>query len=80
MLSQLRLIEVLDADLRLCDEANPADEPGQLQKMFVHDTLLKHREWASEAGDDQTVLEQIVRSLERNMLLSFQRWREESTV
>jgi len=80
MLGQLHLIEVIDAALRLCDVANPADETGQLQKMFVHDTLLGHREWAFEAGDDQTVLEQIVGSLERSMLLPFQRWREESTV
>ena len=59
---------------------DPADEPGQPQKMFMHDTLLKHRDWASEAGEDQAVLEQIVGSLERNMLLPFHRWRERSTV
>lgn len=42
-------------------------------------TLIRHREMAREAGDDEGELEHVVRSLENNHVLGFQRWRELST-
>jgi hypothetical protein len=48
--------------------------------MLEHTALIRHLQWAREAGDDQAVLEQIVQSLEKNMVVRYQRWREDSTV
>jgi hypothetical protein len=80
MLNQQKLLQLIDADLQACDRANPVDEPGRRQRMLEHTTLIRHLQWAREAGDDQAVLEQIVQSLEKNMAVRYQRWREDSTV
>jgi hypothetical protein len=37
-------------------------------------------EWAKTANDDQATLEEIVRSLEKNMVVHYQEWRERATV
>jgi len=42
--------------------------------------LTRHLEWAKSVGDDQAALEQIVQSLEKNMVVRYQRWRELSPV
>ena len=43
-------------------------------------TLIRHMEWAENANNDQAVLEEIVRSLEKNMVVRYQEWRERATV
>jgi hypothetical protein len=42
--------------------------------------LNRHKEWTENANDDQAVLEEIVRSLEKNMVVRYQEWRERATV
>jgi hypothetical protein len=43
-------------------------------------TLTRHMEWAENANNDQAILEEIVRSLEKNMGVHYQEWRERATV
>ena len=80
MFSQQKLLQLIDDDLRACDKANPVDTPGKQQKVIEHDTLIRHLQWVRKAGDDQATLEKIVQSLEKNMVIRYQRWREDSTV
>jgi hypothetical protein len=43
-------------------------------------TLARHLQWAQSAGEDQAVLERVVQSLEKNMVVRYQDWRGFSTV
>jgi hypothetical protein len=53
--------------------------PADRQIMEIA-TLTRHMEWAENANGDQAVLEEIVRSLEKNMVVHYQEWRERATV
>jgi hypothetical protein len=82
MFSQEKLLKVIDADMRACRDATPipTDAPGKERQSLELATLARHLERAKSVGDDQAALEQIVQSLEKNMVVRYQRWRELSTV
>lgn len=81
MLSQAKLLKAIDADMRVCRDANPTDSPGKERRILELGTLTNHLEWAKRAGDDQAELERVVRSLETNNVVhGYQRWRELATV
>jgi len=77
MLSQENLLKVIDADMRACAQAKPlaGDAPGKERQILEMATLARHLQWTQSAGQDQAVLEQIVESLERNMVVRYQDWR-----
>jgi hypothetical protein len=83
MLSQDKLLKVIDEDLNYCrgavERLNPTDTKGRERNILEFNTLLQHFQWAERAGDDQEELEKIVRSLETNgFLRGYQDWRERS--
>ena len=83
MLSQEKLLMVIDDDLKICREAaermSPSDTPGKEQNILEFNTLMQHLKWAQRADSDQTELERVVSSLESNQVLrGYQRWRERS--
>jgi hypothetical protein len=82
MLSQEKLLKVIAEDLRVCRQATPAsaDIPGRDRQILEISILTRHMEWAKTANDDQATLEEIVRSLEKNMVVHYQEWRERATV
>jgi len=82
MFSQQKLLKVIDADMHACRCAAPAptDAPGKERQIQELAILTRHLEWAKSVGDDQAALEQIVQSLEKNMVVRYQRWRELSPV
>ena len=82
MLSQEKLLKVIAEDLRVCRGATHAstDAPGRDRQIMEIATLTRHLEWAENANNDQAVLEEIVRSLEKNMVVHYQEWRERATV
>ena len=81
MLSQEKLLQVIDEDLRVCDCTIPTDEPTRQQKLLEHATLTNHLWLARGAGDDQNELEKVVRSLEKNPVTrGYQHWRERVTI
>ena len=82
MLSQEKLLKVIAEDLRVCRGAShaPTDAPGRDRQIMEIATLTRHMEWAESAINDQAILEEIVRSLEKNMVVRYQEWRERATV
>jgi phage shock protein A len=83
MLSQQKLLKVIDDDLKVCREAaermNPSDTRAKEQNILEFNTLMNHLTWVQRAGSDQAELERVVRSLESNELMrGYQRWRERS--
>jgi hypothetical protein len=80
MFSQKRLLSLIDTDMRLCRAARPIDESGKQHQVLEMTTLTTHQQWAQRAGDDQTLLGQVVESLEKSVVVGYQRWREFSTV
>lgn len=56
------------------------DAPGRDRQIMEITTLTRHMEWAENANDDQAVLEEIVQSLEKNMVVRYQEWRKCATV
>jgi hypothetical protein len=82
MLSQQKLLKAIDADMRACRDATlaPTDTPGKDRQILELATLTSHLQWAQTAGDDQSVLEQIVQSLEKSVVVGYQHWRDLSTV
>lgn len=79
MLRKEMLLESIDASIRVCEQATPADEFGKLYQIFERGWLRGHRDWIGEAGEDQTALQQILDSLEKNTAaMRHQRVREES--
>ena len=81
MLDGEKLLKAIDAAIQGCRNPRhaPGDEPSADRQKVELATLVRHREMAREAGDDQSELEQVVQSLERNHVVGFQRWREMST-
>jgi hypothetical protein len=81
MLSQEKLLKVIAEDLRVCRGAThaPTDAPGRDRQIMEVATLTRHLEWAENANNDQAVLEEIVGSLEKNMVVRYQEWRERAT-
>jgi hypothetical protein len=82
MLNQEKLLKVMAEDLRVCREATHAstDALGRDRQIMEIATLTRHMEWAENANGNQGVLEEIVRSLEKNMVVHYQEWRERATV
>lgn len=79
MLRKEMLLESIDASIRVCEQATPADEFGKLYQIFERGWLRSHRDWVCEVGEDQTALQQILDSLEKNTAaMRHQRVREES--
>lgn len=79
MLHKGMLLESIDASIRVCEQATPADEFGRLYQIFERGWLRSHRDWICEAGEDQTALQHIANSLEKNIAaMHHQRVREES--
>jgi hypothetical protein len=72
----------MDADMQACAEAKPSpgDAAGNERHILEMATLARHLQWAQSAGQDQAALEQIVQSLENNMVVRYQDWRGFSTV
>jgi hypothetical protein len=81
MISQEKLLRVIDADLQQCIKIRQGDIHGASRQNIEHMTLLRHLQMAQEAGDDQAKLEAVVSSLEKNPVVGrYQRWRELSQV
>jgi hypothetical protein len=82
MLSQEKLLKALDTDIRICRNAKytPNDEHGKKRQILESATLIRHLQWAQSAGNDQTILEQIVQSLEKNAVVGYQHWRNLATI
>jgi hypothetical protein len=82
MLSQQKLLKAIDADIRVCRNATPGptDTPGKERQILELATLTSHLQWAQSAGDDQAVLEQIVQSLEKSVVVGYQHCRDLSTI
>ena len=81
MVSQEKLLRVIDADLIQCTKQRQSEIPGATQQNVEHMTLLQHLKMAREAGNDQEELEAVVASLEKNPIIGrYQHWRELSTV
>jgi hypothetical protein len=83
MLSQEKLLRVIDADLHVCRNStlDLADERGSARRKLEIITLVNHLTWTNKAGHNQTELERIVHSLEINPVLGgCQHWREKATL
>jgi hypothetical protein len=67
-------LNVIAEDLRVCRRAThaPTDTSGRDRQIMEVATLIRHQEWAENANNDQAVLEEIVRSLEKNMVVRYQ--------
>ena len=83
MLSQQKLLKVINADMKICRDAQPTDHAGRDRQMLELATLTRHLQWAINAGDDQVELEKIVSSLDdreaKTVLRGYQHWREQCT-
>jgi hypothetical protein len=81
MLNQQRLLNALEAGMRICRDATPTDESGKKRQTIELAILTSHLRWAQTVGDDLTMLEQIVQSLETNEAVrGYQHWRRLATV
>ena len=84
MLSQEKLLRVITADIKSCQDAqvahNPVDIAQREQFILEHGTLTQHLRMTRDAGDDQAELERVVQSLEKNLVVRYRNWRGESTV
>jgi hypothetical protein len=79
MFSQEKLWTLIDSELRASRNDVPADETARQRQIIVIATLARHLEWTKEAGDDQATLEEIISSLEENMIVPYRDWRGLST-
>jgi|GEM_PF-4105758 len=79
MLRKELLLESIEAKIWVCEHAKPADEFGKLHQIFERGWLRSHREWVCEVGEDQTALQQIADSLEKN-IVAMRRQRVSSAV
>ena len=82
MLSQQKLLKVIDEDLNACGGAvatlHPTDADAKDRKNLEFTALSWHLRWARNAGD-QAALERVVASSEKNdFLRGYQNWRERS--
>ena len=75
-----KLLAALNDDLQACRESTQLNASDENQRNAVEfSALTTHLMWAESVGNDQTVLERIVHSLEANpFLLRYQRWRSRS--
>ena len=83
MLSQTNLLNAIEDDLKVCRNAEHAsdDIQGKDRQKLEIATLTRHVQMTHEAGDDQTELEKVVRSLEKSLVVGrYQRWRDRATV
>jgi hypothetical protein len=82
MLSQEKLLKAIEADMGACRAAThaPDDRVGRDRQLLELATLTRHQQMAFDAGSDQAELERVVQSLETNMVVRYQQWRELSTV
>lgn len=80
MFSRDKLLRAITEDMEACvkakDACNPSDTRAQNQLQYELLTLKKHLQMTGDAGNDQTALECVVRSLERSMGADYQHWRE----
>lgn len=81
MIDHFKLLNAIDADLKVCrsaaDTLHPTDIKGKERNVLELATLIAHKQWAERAGSDQAELEKVVCSLETNHLLrSYRHWRE----
>ena len=67
MLSAQELLESINAELQVCDRANPPDVERQFRRILELYALKRHQEWVRESMDDQNLLRQIADSLEKNL-------------
>ncbi len=81
MLSQEKLLKLIDVDLHVCRSVIPTstDLMGRAQQLIELSVLMRHLMDAKGAGNDQALLEGIVSALE-NSKVGYQPWREGSTV
>ena len=81
MLSQVKLMKAIQEVLKSCEQSEPVGGPERQKIGWIiqHNALTKHREMARAAGNDQTKLEVIVRSLEDTISLRSQNWRQRAT-
>lgn len=81
MLSQEKLLNVINMDLKQCTAGRQADVRAAAQQNTEHVTLLQYLKMAREAGDDQAKLEAVVASLEKDPIIGmYQHWRRLSEV
>jgi|HubBroStandDraft_2_1064218.scaffolds.fasta_scaffold10501_4 hypothetical protein len=81
MISQAKLLKVIDEDIDVCRGARHSHIDGLSRQTLELATLTKHWDLALDAGEDQYKLELVVLSLEENPTVAgYQRWRERSTV
>ncbi len=79
MLSQEKLLNVINEDLKQATAEQQADVQAASQQNIEHLTLLKHLQMAKKAGSDPEKLEAVVASLEKNPVIgAYQHWRERS--
>ena len=77
MLSQEKLVKVISEDLRQRTAGRQNAPSAAKQQNIEHMALMRHLEMANDAGEDQTKLEAVVASLEKNPVIgSYQHWRE----
>jgi hypothetical protein len=80
-LNQQKLLNAIEAGMRICRNATPADESGKKRQLIELAILTSHLGWAKSIGDDLTMLEQIVQSLETNEAVrTYQHWRQLATI
>jgi hypothetical protein len=81
MLSQEKLLKVIDSDMRVCLSVNPTDAPGKERQILELTTLTRHLDWARSARDDQSELKGVIGSLETNEVVRhYRRWRQLATI
>ena len=81
MISQAKLLKVIDEDMRLCRGARHSHIDALSRQSLELAALTKHWDMALDAGEDQYKLELVVLSLEDDPAVAgYHRWRERSTV
>jgi hypothetical protein len=78
--SQEKLWNLIESVLRACRNVLPADEMDKQRQIIEIATLTRHLEWTKQASDDQAILEEIISSLEENIIVPYRNWRELSTL
>jgi hypothetical protein len=81
MLKQERLLNAIEACLRICRNARPTDDFGQKLQVLEVATLTRQLEMTEDARGGQAELERVVAFLETNEAVrDYQRWRELANV
>jgi hypothetical protein len=81
MLKQERLLNAIEAGLRICRNARPTDDFGKKLQVLEVATLTRQLEMTEDAGGGQAELERVVAFLETNEAVrDYQRWRELANV